>query len=287
MALLIGIDGGGTSCRAAVAAETGGILGRGRGGASNVLTSVSGALESITHAAGEALEAAALPSDAIAEADAVLGLAGANVGPYGQELLARLPFRRARIESDATIALYGALSEHDGAIGIVGTGTAYALKRGREVRHLGGWGFALGDGGSGAWLGWRVAEEVLLAFDGVRPSSPLAVRVLARFGGEPQAMVEWATAAKPGDFGALAPLLFDDPEDPLARELLDAGAAMVSASVRALALRPGERLALLGGLAEKTAPRLDPDLRPFLRPPQGDALDGAILLARQYWGAAP
>ncbi|MFN7027514.1 MAG: N-acetylglucosamine kinase, partial [Pseudorhizobium sp.] len=40
----IGIDGGGTSCRAAVAGRDGRILGRGRSGASNILTDPDTAL---------------------------------------------------------------------------------------------------------------------------------------------------------------------------------------------------------------------------------------------------
>lgn len=51
---LIGIDGGGTSCRAAVAALGGRILGRGKAGAANILTDPETALQNITDAARDA-----------------------------------------------------------------------------------------------------------------------------------------------------------------------------------------------------------------------------------------
>ncbi len=47
----IGIDGGGTSCRAAVADASGQILGRARGGAANILTNLEGALGNIVSTA--------------------------------------------------------------------------------------------------------------------------------------------------------------------------------------------------------------------------------------------
>lgn len=48
---LIGIDGGGTSCRAAVATADGRILGRGKAGAANILTDPETALANIGEAA--------------------------------------------------------------------------------------------------------------------------------------------------------------------------------------------------------------------------------------------
>ena len=45
----------------------------------------------------------------------VLGLAGANVGTYRQQLEAILPFSKSRVETDAEIALEGAVGSGDGA----------------------------------------------------------------------------------------------------------------------------------------------------------------------------
>ena len=48
---LIGIDGGGTSCRAAVATADGVVVGSAKSGPANILTDLDGALENIIKAA--------------------------------------------------------------------------------------------------------------------------------------------------------------------------------------------------------------------------------------------
>lgn len=73
-------DGGGTSCRAAVARPDGTVLGRGKSGAANILTDPNNAIISITEAAKAAYRDAGLDEAGINGASAFLGLAGANVG---------------------------------------------------------------------------------------------------------------------------------------------------------------------------------------------------------------
>ena len=47
MTFLLGIDGGGTGCRAALATAAGDIIGRGKSGAANIRTDLTGARENI------------------------------------------------------------------------------------------------------------------------------------------------------------------------------------------------------------------------------------------------
>lgn len=63
--LAIGIDGGGSSCRAAVADRTGKILGRGTAGPANILSNLEGSLENIILSAKEALRDAALAPETV------------------------------------------------------------------------------------------------------------------------------------------------------------------------------------------------------------------------------
>ena len=284
MALFLGIDGGGTGCRAALADAGGSICGRGRGGAANIVTNLFHARDSIVGAAREAFAQAGIPFERAHEATAVLGLAGANVGAYGKELAELLPFGRARVENDALTALEGAVGPGNGAIAIIGTGTAFMVRHEGQTRAIGGWGFAVGDRGSGARMGQKLLEETLLAHDAIRAPSPLSGKVMRHFRDNPQAVVEWATKARPGDFGGFAPWLFEQPEDPLARDIIALAAADLAAAIRALQLREGDRLCLLGGLAPLMESRLPADCRSFVRPPQGDAVDGALALAR-LWAA--
>ncbi|TIS18424.1 MAG: N-acetylglucosamine kinase, partial [Mesorhizobium sp.] len=76
----------------------------------------------------------------IPETPAILGLAGANVGTYRQQLEAILPFSKSRVETDAEIALEGAVGSGDGAMAILGTGTAYMARKAGKSHAIGGWG---------------------------------------------------------------------------------------------------------------------------------------------------
>jgi len=287
--LVLGIDGGGTSCRAAVATASGEIIGRGKSGAANIRTDLTGARASIVEAARLAFSEAGLDPDAVAATPALLGLAGSNVGTYRQQLEAILPFPKCAVESDALIALQGALGDDDGAIAILGTGSAYMIRREGRTRSVGGWGFLVGDQGSGARIGRDLLEETLLAFDAIRPASDLTRSLLKVFRDNPRDVVEFTTTAKPGDFGGFAPMVFDhaDKGDAVADFILKRAVDDIEKSLGVLELRDGEALCLLGGLAPLYAPRLSPLFQARLRPAAQDALGGAVALAvRRFHGAA-
>ncbi|MDN2566617.1 N-acetylglucosamine kinase [Aquibium sp. A9E412] len=287
MPYVLAVDGGGTGCRALVAAAAGGpALGRGEGGAANIVTDPDGALASIEAAARAALAAAGLPPATLAEAGAVLGLAGANIADHGARLARRLPFAAAQVETDAAVALAGALGAHDGGIAILGTGSAFLARRQGRLHAVGGWGFVVGDQGSGARLGRALFEETLLAHDRVRAGSPLTEAVLSEFGGDPHALVDFAQAARPGDFARYAPRLFaaEAAGDRVAADLLGEAVGRIEAALAALMPDDEGRLCLLGGLAPLYAPRLGDTWRARLAAPAGDALDGALALARRRYG---
>ena len=120
-----------------------------------------------------------------------------------------LPFADGHVVTDALIALQGALGDSDGVIGAFGTGSVYNARRDGKLRGIGGWGFVIGDQASGARLGRDLLEKSLLAFDRVRSSSPLAARILAEYGDDPERIVEFPHISKPKDFARYAPLVFD------------------------------------------------------------------------------
>lgn len=290
MDFILGIDGGGTSCRAALATADGRILARAKSGAANIRTDLTGARASIVEAARLAFEEAGADASMMSRTPALLGLAGANVGTYRKQLEAILPFSQSAVETDSVIALEGAVGEADGAMAIVGTGTAFMVRRAGETRQVGGWGFLIGDQGGGARIGRDLLEETLLAHDGIGPASPLTAALLAVFRGEPQDVVEFTTTAKPGDFGGFAPMVFEYAEkgDAVANVIIDRAVGMVEASLDALQLRPGDPLCLLGGLAALIEPRLSARYRALIRPPLQDALGGAVSMAARIFapGAA-
>ncbi|WP_379064845.1 BadF/BadG/BcrA/BcrD ATPase family protein [Mesorhizobium sp. UC22_110] len=289
MTFVLGIDGGGTSCRAALATASGKILGRAKSGAANIRSDLTGARTHIVDAARQAFLAAGEDPELITQTPAILGLAGANVGTYKQQLEAILPFSRSSVETDFEIALEGAVGSGDGAIAILGTGTAYMVRKQGKSHSVGAWGFQVGDQGSGARIGRDLLEQTLLAYDGIREASPLTREMMGIFRDNPQDLVEFTTHAKPGDFGGFAPKVFENAAtgDIVATWIVDKSVGDVEASLGVLDLQAGDPLCLLGGLAPLYAPRLSERFRALLKTPLDDALGGSVRMAvRKFAGAA-
>ena len=141
---------------------------------------------------------------------------------------------------------------------ILGTGTAYMARKNGKSRAIGGWGFQVGDQGSGARIGRDLLEQTLLAHDGIRQASPLTQAMLAIFRDNPEDVVEFTTTAKPGDFGGFAPMVFDHAAkgDAVANWILGQAVADVEASLGVLDLaRQGSALpAGRAGAALRAAP---------------------------------
>ena len=134
------------------------MLGRGEAAAANIWTDPEGSRANIVAAARAALArpatAAGWPGSARCWGSPAPMFPARRRGWRGI-----LPFARARIESDAVIALKGALGDDDGAIAALGTGSVFGVQRGGEVRMIGGWGFLLGDQGSGARIGRELCRR--------------------------------------------------------------------------------------------------------------------------------
>jgi glucosamine kinase len=192
------------------------------------------------------------------------------------------PFRSVIYVNDATIACLGAHGGRDGGIVIVGTGSVgLAILGGREIR-VGGYGFPVSDEGSGADLGMHALRLALHAFDGRMEASALTREVMARFGNDPFEVVAWMDTATATDYATFAPLVMRHAglSDPLARQIVRDAARAVDGLVRRLIACGAPRMALLGGLASAMQPWLAGDVQGRLSPAKGDAVDGALLLAR-------
>ncbi|MEY4698012.1 MAG: hypothetical protein RIT14_2440 [Pseudomonadota bacterium] len=272
MALFLGIDGGGTGCRAAVADATGRVLGRAEAGPANIASDPAGAAANILTAAQEALAQAG--GGQIAAAG--LGLAGANAAGAVDHLRRLLPFPRMVVETDATAAVKGALGHADGIVAALGTGSVFARQKAARIHQIGGWGLVLGDEGSGAWIGRAALARALRAQDGFVPMTPFLATLLRDHGGA-DGVVTFSLSARPADFAALAPRVLAS-DDPAAQALVDMAMTEVARAVDLL--QDGEALGVvfLGGLGPTAAARLAG--RWPLRAAQGSALDGALLLAR-------
>ncbi len=182
--LLLGVDGGGTRCRARLCAISGQILGEAETGPANLRLGVTVSFASAIEAARRCLDRAVLPEPNLSRIVACLGLAGASEpGQLAAAQTHRHPFRKAIVTTDAHAACVGAHGQRDGGIIVAGTGTVgWAIVKGQTYR-VGGWGLPLSDEGSGAWIGGEALRRVLWACDGRMPWTPLLRAVVRRICG--------------------------------------------------------------------------------------------------------
>ena len=103
-----------------------------------------------------------------------------------------------------------------------------------------------------------------------------------RFQSQPHAIVRWTFSATPRDFGSLAPEVVEHASrgDPAGVELMRLAARHVDEMAARLISHGVERLSLVGGLAVQIEPWLSEATTRRLVPPAGDALEGALRLAR-------
>lgn len=287
--LLLGIDGGATKCRARLCAWSGRRLAEAVAGPANIRLDLEAGIAAVLDATRQCLGEAGLSASDLPRVSACLALAGATepaarAAAQGNDW----PFGCTLIVSDAEAACVGAHRGGDGGIIIAGTGSIGWAKIGSRQYRIGGWGLPASDEGSGAWLGRELLRRVLWAYDGRAEWSELLCEAFAKFENDPHAIVRWTSAARPHEFGALAPLVVTASErgDTAATELMQAAAFHIDALALRLIEVGVQRLCLLGGLAAALTPQVSEMTRAHLVTAAGDALDGALRLARAAATAA-
>lgn len=280
----LGVDGGGTGCRARIVDAAGNVLGQGLSGPATTRLGIDVAWASIARAFGAAVEEAGFSDAELARTFTGIGLAG--IGRKGAlEALQAIehPFAAIGFASDGMGACLGAHSGRDGAIVIAGTGSiGLGFVEGRDLR-VGGYGFPISDEGSGADLGLKAVQLALRAHDGRHDRSALLTEVMQRFHDDPMEAVAWMDRATATDYAALAPTVMRhaDQGDAAGRRIVQTAAEQIDTIVRTLFDKGAPRVTLLGGLASPLEPWLAPDVRRRLKPADGDAVSGAIILARR------
>jgi len=280
----VGVDGGGTGCRARIEDASGRVLGTGIAGPAALRLGVERALAEVLVACRAALADAGLGEDALSLVHAAVGLAGVGRKGALENLVQQAhPFQSIVYSHDATIACIGAHGGRDGGIVIVGTGSVgFAVTGEREIR-VGGYGFPISDEGSGADLGLHAIRLALRAHDERVVGTKLTHDVMLRFHNDPFEAVAWMDKATATDYASFAPLVLRhaDDGDSIARRIVREAAEQVDGLVRRLSECGASRIALLGGLASSIDPWLAPDVQRRLVAPEGDAVDGALHLARR------
>jgi glucosamine kinase len=285
--LFLGVDGGGTGCRARVIDGEGRVLGCGKAGPAALRFGVERVAAEVQIASLSALAEAGLDPAALGAVRAAIGLAGVGRKGALEHLNAQPhPFRSVVYAHDAAIACIGAHAGRDGGIVVVGTGSVgFGFVGGREIR-VGGYGFPISDAGSGADLGLNAIRAALRAHDEGATGSPLIRDIMLRFHDDSFEAVAWMDQATATHYATFAPLVMRhaDAGDAVARDIVRSAADQIGRLARRLIQSGVPGVALLGGLASPIQRWLADDIQCHLVAPEGDAVDGALLLARRSAG---
>jgi glucosamine kinase len=220
-----------------------------------------------------------------------------------EQALGRLGLaERVVVTTDAQCALQDAFGDGPGILLIAGTGSiGWGRAPDGRTDRVGGWGWILGDEGSGYAIGLAALHAVVHADDGRGPETSLTADVL-RATGAPitRGLVTWAAQASKADVGALAPLVFAaEASDPVAAGILDRATADLALHVSALHQRLGPwpgpaEVAFSGGLIAPGGPLRERLRGALVRLPHStcvlerpvDGARGAAALARRALGLA-
>ena len=292
--ILIGADVGGTKSAVAVS-QDGKIVGRAEGpGAAVRPGRALASASTITEVVRRALsDAGRLIGDVL-----VVGAAGAGRPIERDEL--RTALRNENIVSqvivttDIEIALAAAFQHGPGIVVSAGTGSVAVGRdqKGKQYR-IGGYGWQMGDEGSGYAIGRASLGAVSRAADGRSPPTALSERLLkATRSADFDALIRWAAGASPAEVAALAPHVLEVAADgdPLAQGIADYAARELSQLAICLLpkmdISPPIPVAITGGLLTEeqalrrallTKLREEPAFQPTEIPI--DAVAGALLLA--------
>ncbi len=289
----VGLDGGGTSTRLAVADAQGTIIRRVAAGASNVLAVGWQRAEA---SVAEVWEQAGIQASDVS--GMVVGLAGSDRddvrGPWRQ-YLTRMGIRRFWLVGDYRLAWAALTGGAPGAVAVVGTGSVVYGEDGRRSLRAGGYGWQLGDEGSGFWLGRQAVRACLADWEGVGPETKLSVLIERKWGVATPAQLLAYWYAPDFDRRGVADLAVDVIQlaaaDFVAQGLVGDAcrtlAALLAAVVDRLAWQPGWPAGLAGGLAPWLIPYLKREWWSLARMPAiqivpAAPVEGAVRLARQW-----
>lgn len=227
MAVILGIDGGGTNTRAAIVAD-GKIIASGQNGSIKRLRVGAEAAETNLRALLKEVFAQAGVNGVKAACCGVASASMPGIPEWITAVFNDFGVERSEIVGDEVIALDAAFKGGPGILQIAGTGTNTIGRAADGSREsAGGWSSRLGDEGSGYWIGVNSVRRALHAYDREEPQ-----QVLKRVGelwGTPtiDELINVGDATPGPDYAALAPLINELAEagDPVALSTLKQAAA--------------------------------------------------------------
>lgn len=221
-------------------------------------------IEASAHTLADLIQRALRQYAAPQLASVCAGIAGAgrasDQDALGQHLLTLLdlsPAPHVQIVHDAQIALEAAFNEGSGMIVIVGTGSVvFARTQDGTLMRTGGWGYLLGDEGSGFALGQSGLRAVAHAIDG-GPPTMLQQQVADQYGLDTRDQLIHQVYQHDWPMQDVAPLVIEAAldGDAVARQIVEDQTDQLTCQVEWLIGRCDEtepRIALMGGLIRET-----------------------------------
>ena len=259
---VLGVDGGGSATRSVIISTEGEALATATAGPSNPITmGAERALANILEAVDEASARCGVHEFLASR----LGVAGTDRSKLRQELLdgMRPSFGDTAIVSDAASALAGGTGCRPGVVVIAGTGSiAYGENRLGETARAGGWGWRLGDEGSGYTIGLKAVMAALTAHDGRGPETMLKQKIVSHLGlGGIEDIIDWVyePGREPRDIAYLVPLVREaeaEGDEAAALVMAEAGVELgfvANAVIRRLGMSGEFPVSLNGGVFKQSS----------------------------------
>ena len=180
---MLGIDAGGTKTVCQLADESGEVLAEARRGGANLQAIGEFEVEKVLF---DVMEEAIGDLD-VRPAAVCLGIAGVDRPDDARVvrgIMKRIGYKaKLLVVNDALVALEAGAPEQPGVVVIAGTGSiAYGRNERNQAARAGGWGYMLGDEGSGYWIGRAALRAVLREADRRGPATQLTGLLLNYYG---------------------------------------------------------------------------------------------------------
>jgi N-acetylglucosamine kinase-like BadF-type ATPase len=182
--IFLGMDGGGSNTNAVVMNAEGDIIAQARAGSINYrsvgLAQARAQLQNIMRQLNQAIQGHTLQGG-------VIGNAALSSRADRQEIVALtngiIPTDNIIMDSDLFIALEAMEKPGPCAVVVSGTGSMAAGRTSSAdaVQHTGGWGFLLGDEGSGFHLAWEGLRAAVRGWEGTGPKTTLTEAMAAHY----------------------------------------------------------------------------------------------------------
>lgn len=226
------------------------------------------------------------------ECSLVCGVAGAGNQQNVAILKSHLNdnFQHLLITTDARTSLYGAANGEPVIVIAIGTGSvAMRLDNDNVEKQFGGWGFNAGDLGGGAYIGRCLVQYVLTKYDEDNHCyEEITLQTLSKIGTKKPDILQWLAEANATDFTSLVPIvckyLEQEKNDSsgVAYKIMKQAAMEIDKLIQLAQTGQHYPVVLTGGLASTIYPLLDKEHQKNIIEAKGNAVDGALFLARRF-----